>query len=240
MVNNMIVLSLINKLLFIYFITVIISLILFYHYFLNFKIMNDNNINHYRNNDLNDYLLYEDKSKNTKLPFFVRFRNNISFNFNLLKSKLNNALDYCIGRIKNTIRKYKYRKINEEDYNLNIFGEYEDDNYNMNSNYSNNTFNNFNNDFSEGYDSYDIEINKNNKPYFNYEINETNISNSNNMDIKNIPNLVRKSNMKNSLDIDLTSTINTDEIYKNNNLNFSVTRIDTDSSDELSLDDSLI
>ena len=239
MVNNMIVLSLINKLLFIYFVTVIISLILFYHYFLNFKIM-ENDTNYGRNNDLNNYLLYEDKSKNNKLPFFVRFRNNISFNFNLLKSKLNNAFDYCVGRIKNTIRRYKYRKINEEDYNLNIFGEYEDDNYNMNSNYSNNTFNSFNNDFSEGYDSYDIEINKNKKPYFNYEINETNISNSNNMNIKNIPKLQKKSNMKNSLDIDLTSTINTDELYKDNNLKFSITRIDSNSSDELSLDNSLV
>lgn len=222
----MIVLSLINKLLFIYFISVIISLILFYHYFLNFKVMDDNDINYDRNIDLNHYLLYEDKSKNTKLPFFVRFRNNISFNFNLLKSKLNNAFDYCIGRIKNTIRKYKYRKINEEDdYNLNIYGE--DDNYNMN--------NNFSNSISEGYDSYDSSFSKNSVPYFRY-----NIDNSDNLNNSNIQNLVRKSNMKNSLDIDLTSTINTDELYKNNDLKFSVTRIDSDSSDELSLDNSLI
>ena len=228
MVNNMIVLSLINKLLFIYFITVIISLILFYHYFLNFKTMDENNINYDRNIDLNHYLLYENKSKNTKMSFFVRFRNNISFNFNLLKSKLNNAFDYCIGRIKNTIRKYKYRKINEDndDYNLNIYGEDEDDNYNINNNFSS---------ISEGYDSYDSSFSKNSVPYFRY-----NIDNSDNLNNSNIPNLVRKSNMKNSLDIDLTSTINTDELYKNNDLKFSVTRIDSDSSDELSLENSLI
>jgi hypothetical protein len=198
---------------YIYFGSVIISIILFYYYFLKSKMAyyDYNSSNNY--NDLNNILLNENMTNGNRWYFCSRF----SLNLKILNQKMNNVFNSCIGKIKKLIRTYKYKKINiNDDIYIN------DDDLNS----------------DEYYENEELD-----KPYFNFELsnNDVNSIQNNNQ----LHSLIQKSRDQNYLNADLTSTIDTTEIYNDSNskeldFNFSVTRVDSDTSEDSCLNDLII
>lgn len=256
----MIKIQFIQIILYVYFTIVIICVILFYYYFLNLHMNYDNyeyNREYKFNNDiidLNDILLNE----NTKIQqesYYMNLKHRTLFNYKILKDNIYYIFNYCITNVKRIIKRYKYNKLNTDD--------------DIENNVENNVENDVEDDVIDDYlYNNDVYINReelnsdeyySKYPYFNYELNNVNINSVNNNfsnpinhsnmvnrsnNSKIIPELVQKSNMKNSLNLDLTSTINTDEIYNNSynessTFNFSITRVDSDDGDTGSFDSCL-
>lgn len=185
-----------------------------------------NNDNYKFNNDIdfNKILLNENISKRQQESFYINFKNKMLLNYEILKDNIYNIFNYYITNIKNIIKKYKYSK-------LNTYNDMED---NINNDiYTNKNELNY----------YQYYENKYNKSYFNYELNNVNMNSVDS--IKNKNEIIQKPYMENSLNLDLTSTINTDEIYNNtsnilSNSNFSVTRVNSVDSFDSFLSNSLI
>jgi len=227
----MIKIQFIQIVLYVYFTIVIICVILFYYYFLNLHMNYDNyecDRNHNFNNndriDLNNILLNENISKRQQESYYMILKNRALFNYEILKDNIYYIFNYCITNVKTIIKRYKYNKLNTDD---------DDDENNVEDNviddylYNNDVY--INGDEINSDEYYHSKY----KPYFNYELNNVKINSVNHSNnAKSIPELVQKSNMKNSLNLDLTSTINTDEIYNScynepSTFNFSITRVDS-------------
>ena len=241
----MIKIQFIQIVLYVYFTIVIICVILFYYYFLNLHMNYDNyecDRNHNFNNndriDLNNILLNENISKRQQESYYMNFKNRALFNYEILKDNIYYIFNYCITNVKTIIKRYKYNKLNTDD---------DDDENNVEDNVIDDYL--YNNDVyinGDEINSDEYYHSKYNKPYFNYELNNVNINSVNHSNnVKSIPELVQKSNMKNSLNLDLTSTINTDEIYNNSynessTFNFSITRVDSDCDSDNDSSDSCL
>lgn len=240
----MIKIQFIQIILYVYFTIVIICVILFYYYFLNLH-MNYNNYEYNRGNkfnndriDLNNILLNENISKRQQESYYMNFKNRALFNYEILKDNIYYIFNYCITNVKRIIKRYKYNKLNTDDIEDNVDNDVDNDvKDDVIDDYL------YNNDVYINREELNSDEYYSKYPYFNYELNNVNINsvNSNNSsnpinhsnNAKSIPELVQKSNMKNSLNLDLTSTINTDEIYNNgynesSTFDFSITRVDSD------------
>lgn len=196
---------------FIYIYLGILSILLMsYKYFLNLDI-DDTNMNGYNDTkDLNRMLFHEEQLNNNKREWVIKI--NLCNNLKLIRREINELFERIVTKFKTFTRRAAYSKVQETEIEeSNIEVELED----------NRAYFNYDNNYN-----YNYNYNPNNYNYNNFGTN--NFIPNNNVNLNNIPELIQKKNMRNSLD--LTSTINTEDL--NVSLKESITRINSDSSED--------